>query len=1063
MLQLTADDSDLTASDMVTITVNPQPPLPQITSFTPNSGPVATSVTINGSNFTGTMAVTFNGQAATNYTVLSDNEIQVYVPSGATTGAISVTIPSGIGSSVSPYTVTPHPPVLVGAGDIADCLVTEDEETALLLDTIPGTVVALGDNVYPDGTVEDFTNCYDPNWGRHKERTRPIPGNHEYNTTDAIPYFNYFGANAGNPGEGYYSYDIEGWHIIALNSECNQIGGCDRNSPQGQWLQADLAANPTVCTLAYFHRPLFSSGDDASPLMYDFYDLLYEAGAEVVLGGHDHFYERFAQQNADGVAEPGRGVRAFIVGTGGRSLNPFDTIHPNSEVRSNDAEGVLKLTLNPTSYDWEFVPIAGETFTDSGTTSCYANLPPVVDAGIGQTVNVGVPSALDGTVTDDGLPDPPATVTTVWSVVSGPGIVIFADANAVDTTATFSAPGVYVLRLTADDGDMTSSDEVTIIVAGVETLDIRVSANSDDAEEYSSGRMSVNNKDLELVFDNGGNQTVGMRFNGVSIPRGSVIVNAYLQFKADETDSGATTLTIQGEDVDNALTFSNATNNISNRARTVSFVAWQPVPWTIVGESGTAQQTTDIASVVQEIVNRPGWVAGNSLALIVTGTGERVAESYNGDQVGAPLLHIEYYATGQEPPVVDAGSDQTASGDTAVLDGTVSDDGLPNPPGAVTTLWTVVNGPGTVTFADETAVDTTAIFSTIGTYLLRLTADDSELSASDEVEITVLSNQNPPTVDAGVDQTIALPSGASLDGTVTDDGLPNPPGAVSTLWTQISGPGTVAFVDATAVDTTANFSEPGTYVLRLTADDSELTASDDVDIIVTGAGGQTVIEVQVVASTDDAEEDNTGDVDDNSSDLELVFDQTEQTVGIRFNGITVPQGATISNAYVQFTVDETDTEITSLTIQGEDTDNAVTFTEVDHNISSRPKTTAAVAWSPPAWNTIGEAGPDQQTTDIASVVQEIIDRPGWSSGNSLVILITGSGHRTAESYDGGFADAPIIHIEYTVGGGLTGSSSHDSTQGRSMAATQSVTHLFTSSKEALWKIYSNQNKVLKWK
>ncbi len=266
--------------------------------------------------------------------------------------------------------------VLLAAGDIAGCGSEKDEETAALLDGLPGTVLTLGDNVYPVGTDANFANCYDPTWGRHKDRTRPTLGNHEYLDPGAQGYFNYFGAAAGEMGKGYYSFDVGDWHIIALNSECSAIGGCGIGDPQGQWLQADLAANPSACTLAYWHRPRFSSGKQGNKsTVRPFWDLLYAAGADVVLNGHDHTYERFAPQDPAGNADPGRGIREFVVGTGGKTLYDFRVPKPNSEVRNNLAPGVLKLTLHPTSYEWEFVPIAGQTFTDSGSAECVAFSP----------------------------------------------------------------------------------------------------------------------------------------------------------------------------------------------------------------------------------------------------------------------------------------------------------------------------------------------------------------------------------------------------------------------------------------------------------------------------------------------------------------------------------------------------------------------------------------------------------------------------------------------------------------------------------------------------------------
>ncbi len=263
--------------------------------------------------------------------------------------------------------------VMVGAGDIAKCSTEADEATAKLLDNIPGTVFTVGDNAYPSGTASEFKNCYGPSWGRHKSRTRPALGNHEYETAGASGYFGYFGAAAGDPDRGYYSYDRGEWHVVALNSNCGEVGGCWADSPQGRWLRNDLANHPAECTLAYFHHPLFSSGSDhgdqqiARPL----WNALYAADADVVIGAHDHSYERFAPQGPDGARNKERGIRQFVVGTGGGTQRGFGKIRPNSQARNASTPGVLKLTLKPGSYGWEFVPVAGETFTDSGTKGCH--------------------------------------------------------------------------------------------------------------------------------------------------------------------------------------------------------------------------------------------------------------------------------------------------------------------------------------------------------------------------------------------------------------------------------------------------------------------------------------------------------------------------------------------------------------------------------------------------------------------------------------------------------------------------------------------------------------------
>ena len=263
--------------------------------------------------------------------------------------------------------------ILVGAGDIADCRdLVGAEATAKLLEKIPGTVFAAGDLAYPDGSKENF-DCYDKTWGRVKSRTRPAPGNHEFHAAGATPYFDYFGAAAGDPRLGYYSYELASWHIIVLNSECIDVGGCEPGSPQEKWLRADLAAHPVACTLAYWHKPLFSSGNAHGNdlTVKPFWQALYEANASVIIGGHDHDYERFAPQNPEGAADSKHGIREFVVGTGGKNHRPFAEIKPNSEVRDFTAFGVLKLSLRPKSYDWEFIPEAGKGFTDSGSGSCH--------------------------------------------------------------------------------------------------------------------------------------------------------------------------------------------------------------------------------------------------------------------------------------------------------------------------------------------------------------------------------------------------------------------------------------------------------------------------------------------------------------------------------------------------------------------------------------------------------------------------------------------------------------------------------------------------------------------
>jgi hypothetical protein len=267
---------------------------------------------------------------------------------------------------------------LVGAGDIAGCKALDGARaTAKLIEQIPGTVFAAGDLAYEGGSPDEFEFCYGPTWGRFKDRTKPVMGNHEYVNPTAHGYFEYWGKQAGQVGKGYYSFDLGNWHVIALNTNCysQSLGGCDAGSPEEKWLKEDLAAHAGSCIVAIGHHALFSSGifkrhaihPELKPLWQD----LYAAHADLVVAGHEHSYERFALQDTDGKADPEHGIREIVVGTGGRSHDPLGFATPNSEVRDWETYGVLKLTLSPKNYIWEFIPEEGRTFRDVGSGTCH--------------------------------------------------------------------------------------------------------------------------------------------------------------------------------------------------------------------------------------------------------------------------------------------------------------------------------------------------------------------------------------------------------------------------------------------------------------------------------------------------------------------------------------------------------------------------------------------------------------------------------------------------------------------------------------------------------------------
>lgn len=385
------------------------------------------------------------------------------------------------------------------------------------------------------------------------------------------------------------------------------------------------------------------------------------------------------------------------------------------------------------------------------------------------------------------------------------------------------------------------------------TVEVRISAATDDVEELLTGYIDVGSSDLELV-DEQVSQQVGLRFQGLDIPAGAVITGAWVQFTVDEPSIDPATLIFAADDVGNALTFGGP-RTVSTRVLTAGSVSWEPAPWPTVGVAGPDQRTPDLAPVIQEVVARPDWAAGNAIALIVTGTGRRTAESFDGSPQSPPLLHVEWALA----------------------------------PGTTTT------GPTTTTTAQPTTTTTA--------------------------------------------------------GTTT----------------------------------------------------------------TTAGGGMTqTADIRVAAGIDDAEQLATGFLDIASSDLELVDEKVPQLVGLRFTGLGAPPGATITAAWVQFTVDETSAGPTALTIAAHDVGDAPNF--AGGAIGLLPRTVESVAWAPPPWITLGTAGPDQRTPGLSALLQAIIDRPDWSAGNAVALILTGSGTRTAWSFDGFPARAPLLHVEWTTGG-----------------------------------------------
>jgi hypothetical protein len=485
----------------------------------------------------------------------------------------------------------------------------------------------------------------------------------------------------------------------------------------------------------------------------------------------------------------------------------------------------------------------GRIFELAASLPTITNRPPAADAGPDLMIDLPDTATLTGSAVDDGKPR--GQLTYRWTLLSGPGTVTFGTPQAATTTAKFSALGSYAIRLTVSDGALDDFDDMVVTVhqpGASRTVQIPIVSGADDAMEGGGSTnkfVDLASADVELGNSGPPSNTAmldGLRFAGIPVPRNGEIVSAKIQFKVDEAGSEAAAYTIRGEANDNAPTYLAVAGNISARPGTMTTVPWSPPAWTLIGDAGPGQLTPDLKTIVQEIVNRPGWVEGNALAFMISGTGRRTAEAKDG--LSPPVLVLEFRRLATNTaPVVNAGLDAAIKLPAqAALDGTVTDDGQPQ--ATPTTTWSMVSGPGTVTFGNPALVDTTATFSAPGDYVLRLTASDGLLSTFDDVAVAVEGADAAPVMNAGPDQAIQLPAGATLHGAIVDPGYSGP---VTTAWSQVSGPGTVTFGDAAALDTTATFSDAGSYTLRLTGTNSRLSGQDTLVVAVERANAAPVV------------------------------------------------------------------------------------------------------------------------------------------------------------------------------------------------------------------------------
>jgi hypothetical protein len=515
----------------------------------------------------------------------------------------------------------------------------------------PPLFLFLGD-IYETGTFTENLNHYGVSnidhplgtlWGATAATTQPTLGNHEkVNIPAWMDYWH------GHPV--YSSFTWGGVLFLNLNSSQNMtVNHAEYNFAQ------NVLTNPNnpACVVAMYHEPAVTSNTTIASNESDMWKLLANNGVDLVLNGHQHNMQQYKplDQNFTAGTSDAHMVQ-LIAGSGGHGLSSAAGVPPGARVAwaQGKTAGLLDLTLNGAAngnaangIGWQWQDVKGNDLHD-GSVDCgtVGNHAPVVNAGPDQSIRLPAGATMQGSVTDDGLPSPP-TLTSTWSQVSGPGPATFADVHSLTTTVTFPFAGTYVLQLTGADGALQSSDDVTVTVLpqGATTLTSPISASSDDAEESSvDGSVALGNPALKIVNRAGVIQTVGLRFAGLSIPKGATIQSAYIQFQCRVATTAAASLLIEGQAADNPGTFARTTNNISSRARTSANVGWVPASWGTVGAQGPDQQTPDLTSVMQEIVNRGGWTAGNPMVFIVTGTGVRTAESFEG--LFAPVLHVTF-------------------------------------------------------------------------------------------------------------------------------------------------------------------------------------------------------------------------------------------------------------------------------------------------------------------------------------------------------------------------------------------------------------------------------------
>ena len=823
-------------------------------------------------------------------------------------------------------------------------------------------------------------------------------GNHDTEAPDwLINWNNFLPAQRGLTAYLGIPGDIDGrfGSVIYDNAIFIWVDSTTPTSAQDTFLENTLTSaslDPELdWKFVFFHHPPITCGghDDWSQGKSWNDNLFVPYGVDILFLGHTHYYERTCpftsatlkicdETNRGSIINDSNGVVHIITGGGGASISETGDcawleskaeLHHFLEVEIDS--GILNVKVWDTDNGGGANPTLIDDFTiiKYETPQCSDAIDNDNDGLVDFPADTGCSSANDvselgSNECDDGLDnDNDGLIDTLDNGCANSSALDESDCGdqvceGVETWQSCSADcpvplcsdgldndGDDLVDFPTDPGCTDANDNDEYNVPPVTTIEISasVSHSYDDAEErLKGGLMRLTSSDLELVDD----QVVGIRFRDINIPKDATIVKAYLQFTVDETEgsNASANLNIHAQAADDAQAFSTSKYDISLRTLTSSSVSWQVPPWLTVNEAGQEQMTPDLSAIIQEVISRDGWSEFNSIVIIISGTGTRTAEAFNGEPGKAPLLVIEYESG---PPECSDGVDNDLDelidfpddpGCSSATDGdelgqNECDDGIDN------------DGDGLTDVADQGCIDLTGLDET--------NCGDGICEAEESWQTCSLDCVVPQCSD-GIDN--------DVDGLVD---FPNDPGCLSE------------------------------------ADDDEI---DELPI--------TTISSIISQSSDDAEEQSSGLMSLTSSDLEMVYDRSNQVVGMRFQNIEIPQAAIITNAYIEFETDEANSVTTNLEFFAQDTDNAQTFSKSSYDISSRVKTSASVQWNNvPVWNSVSEK---HRSPDISRVIQQVVDRLGWLSGNSIVIIVTGSGERTAEAYDGESQNAALLVIEYTT-------------------------------------------------